>query len=88
MYNRASNVIVLPKMSVISLFHFFRYAWQEQALDLEILTAAFGGVRQVEDAAAFSTSLFHLVRPELFRAAVTQPQHVVCYVRPSDLAAA
>ena len=85
LYNALSNVIVLPKMSVISLFHFFRYALQAQSACCELLPAAFGGDRNAEDAAAFSTSLFHTVRPALFRAAVESPHLTVCYVRPADL---
>ncbi len=74
LYNALSNVIVLPKMSVISLFHFFRYAVQSHCASCELLPAAFGGDRNGEDAAAFSTSLFHSVRPELFRTAVENPR--------------
>lgn len=86
-YNRESNLIVLPKMSVISLFHFFRYALQALS-PIELLPAAFGGDRHTEDAAAFSTSLFHTVRPELFRDAVQRPDLRVLFVRQTDLQAA
>ena len=83
--NPVANTISLPKMSVISLFHFFRYLVQRDAEDVEILEAEFGGDRFVEDAAAFSTSLFHLVRPALFADAVNRPELTVCHVRPCDL---
>lgn len=84
-YDAVKNVILLPKMSVITLFHCFRYAVQSHNASVEVLEAAHGLDRFTSDAAAYSTSLFHTVRPALFRAAVERPDLTVAYVAAEDL---
>lgn len=64
-YVPATNQILLPKVSVTTLFHEFRHAMQHSAT-CTMVEAIYGDSRHEEDARAWSLSLFWIVRPERF----------------------
>lgn len=73
------DVVVLSDYSVLTMFHEFRHHMQAHYV------AATESDKE-DDAVAWSCSLFHTVRPELFREAVMAGR--VAFVEPADLLSA
>lgn len=83
-YVPALNEIRLPYASITTLLHEFRHAMQHHGFDMVESRFDPEHDRHEEDARAWSLSLYHTVRPGLFRRMIENGR--IMYVLPDDLA--